>query len=193
MRKLIMLFAVSLAALVGASAAGANNFPIFKCPYTSTAGGHNSFAGSPIFIGGANNSQQQPLILHFGWLANKQQQVQQFLNVQSMPNDARITQTDSLGNPVATVWDFPSWLQSGGIWDPIVPATGTFNGATFNGFSTVWKNTDADPSNPIPTLSPGTYSLSFGIYIAQGVNDGNGGAGKGFVYQTLNCPFTVQS
>jgi hypothetical protein len=190
MRKLIVLFAVSLAALVGASAAGANNFPIFKCPYTST-GGNGGFTGSPIFIGGTNNSLQQPLVLHFGWVAQKSQQVQQFLNVQSMPG-ATITETDVTPNVV--VWSYPPWLTGLGIWSPIAPFSGGVDpaGNPFNGFQTVWRNTDADPNHPIGPLNPGTYSLSFEIDLKAGVNDGYGATAKGAVYKTTNCPFTVQ-
>jgi hypothetical protein len=190
MRKLIMLFAVSLTALVGASAAGANNFPIFKCPYTTTVAGSNGFAGSSINIGGANNSLQQPLILHFGWLAQKSQQITQFLKAQSS-RGATITETDLTPNQV--VWSQAPW-STGFLdgWGPIIPATGTFNGSTFTGFSTVWRSDTESVPNPIPTLSPGSYSLSFEVDLKTGVNDGVGGAGPGALYKTTNCPFTVQ-
>jgi hypothetical protein len=197
MAKLIALLALSLAALVGASAAGANNnFPIYHCPYTSPATG-TSGAGQAIYVN-PGGGIQQPLTLHFGWAASSQKQVNNFLAVQYAADGGTIT--DSSGN---VVWSyeatpFTGWGIGGdypGVWTAPTYTTGlvTPGGQPTSGYVTVHNAPITDLATGTTNLPDGTYTLSLEWDISQRVLDGYSTATPGAVYKTTNCEFTVQN
>lgn len=173
-------------AWVGASAASANNFPIYQCPWTSPSLG-TSYAGNPIYVydGGGIH---QPLTLHFGWGASSERQVLDFLAAQYSLDGGTIT--DSNGN---VVWSYETTPFTGwGIgldqppWTAPFASTGmTPGGQIVNDWATVHNV-------PIPALLPGVYTLSFEVDLSARVLDGYTTAKPGAVYRTTNCTFTVQ-
>ena len=185
MRKSLTLIGVSLvvlaAALVGASAASANNFPIYHCPWTSPSLG-TSYAGDAIYVydGGGIH---QPLTLHFGWGASKTALLNNFLAAQSAADGGTIY--DSSGN---VVWQYGGWGIGGdsSVWSsPFAATLQTPGGTTVNGVASTHNV-------PIPTLAPGTYDLTLELDLSKTVLDGFTQAKAGAWYKTTSCPFTVQ-
>lgn len=176
MRRVILALALALGlalAVVGPAAAGKINLYTgcaFSSPSLRTSGGSNT-----------NQTVANPVRLGFGWAAQKQQQVQQFLNAQ-YANTVSIT--DAAGTEF-----YPyehSWLRGlGSFWGPIVPTMLTSkNGAQFSGYASTYRTPDF-------TLPDGQYYLHLDLDLATGVNDGQNAAGPGSWLTITNCPFTV--
>jgi hypothetical protein len=192
MRRLIMLLAVSLAALVGASAAGAGVFPIFRCPHVSTSLNQTS-PGQPITIYTTQDGSGRPTLpirVKFGWAATSLRQVNDFLAVQYVPNAGTIYDTNGTvvwqSNPLSwaigdtTPWSTPTYTS--GLFTPGGHPTSGY--VTSHSSST--QTTDA-------SLAPGNYTLSLEWDINGRVLDGYTTAAPGSIISITSCPFTVSS
>ena len=200
MKRAILALALALGlALAVVAPAAASRINLYQgCAYSST---------SLRVSGGANTNQTvaNPVRLGFGWAAQKQSQVQSFLNSQYATNIEIDTASGDAVNPVGNPLNpYPdetgvvqgvasgptlpfetTWGQGGGsFWSPITAQTliGR-NGNPMQGYV----------SNYVAqfTLPDGQYYLSLNLGLKVGVNDGQNAANPGSWLTITNCPFTV--